>query len=150
MLATSTKGSVAFDYDDAALGDVVKLTVAVEIVADCGVLGDADVIVQDRATDARTVNVAIVEDDGILSARGISGRFQAASGMRLETEAAAVESTLLKKAVQSPPIAFGIALARRMRRQNVAKSAKQSPCSLRGLPTPNAFRSRMERLNAAP
>ena len=59
------------DDDDARVGDVPSpLAVSIEIVADGGILGNADVLVEDGATKlGATSDVAIVHDDAAFDTR---------------------------------------------------------------------------------
>src|SRR5436305_15093640 len=53
----------AHDYQS-AFGDVVVDAVALEVVADEGVFGDTDVLVEDGAADlGATADVTVIEDD---------------------------------------------------------------------------------------
>src|ERR1700683_3582802 len=71
--------SMAFHNHDAGVGDVIELAVTLEIVADYGVGGDADVLVENSPANAGpSADVAIVENDGILDV-----------GVRMDANAAA-------------------------------------------------------------
>src|SRR4051794_1895968 len=60
-------GAIASDDHQAGFGDVVVDAVAFEVVADEGVLGDADVLVEDGAPDfGAAADVAIVEDHALV------------------------------------------------------------------------------------
>src|SRR5450755_3758422 len=61
------RGAVSFNHHDAAVGDMVELTVALQIVADDGIRRHPDVLVEDRAANAGpAADVAVIEDDGVL------------------------------------------------------------------------------------
>src|SRR5229473_1873381 len=60
------EGFLADDNDDAGIADVEAATVGFEVVADLGALGEADVTIDDGATDARVAaDIHVIVNDGI-------------------------------------------------------------------------------------
>src|SRR3954468_24533290 len=60
-------GAVAADYDQTGFGDVVVDAVAFEVVANHGVFGSADVLIENGAADfGATADVAVVEDHALV------------------------------------------------------------------------------------
>src|ERR1700693_286352 len=73
------RGAMPLHHHNTGVGDVIKLAVAVQVVADNRVGWDTHVFIQNRAADAGApADVAVVENNGILDV-----------GVRIDADAAA-------------------------------------------------------------
>jgi|CZKS01.1.fsa_nt_gi hypothetical protein len=79
---------MAFHHDDAGVGDVIEFAVAIQVVTDYGIGGDAHVLIQNRAANAGVAaDVAVIENDGIFD-KGVRMDADATANYRSPDQAA--------------------------------------------------------------